>query len=445
MKQIITFFTLIFIVTSLQAQLNNVIVEKYYISDAHDATYVQYITDENTGDTLNTYIFEKGSITYRVYIQLEPGYKLTKVYGDANHTLKIASTENFFNQIENGKSLGKDIRSTDLKKNLVALDTWLTLGLAAKSKYGVLKTDDTDGSKVGGSTYNNDTLIANSNPAAGIPVTTSDGLADTVAAPKNWINYPFDNSGNDSTIFGNLTMKKQFISNNAFIQNSGVMGEGAGNNVLIAQLTTKGEISFEINVQLKNTLHPSDLPISFVAKNGADSIDANIKYSKYLSYPRSTVCGCKKTEFKEYSPDSDCSDSTLCKTKITFGCTDPQACNYNPDAMNIPSLCCYPGNCGNRDISLVCPNLGNSTKSKMILFPNPVNNQLSVEVTSGNNSETKIEVYNSYGRLVMVKNISIVNGTNIAPIDVSGLENGIYLVRFFNGDHDDRKTFIKTN
>ena len=445
MKQIITFIILIFIATSLQAQLNNVIIEKYYISDAHDATFVQYITDEITGDTLNTFILEKGSITYRVYIQLEPGYKLTKVYGDANHALKIASTENFFNQIGNGKSLGKDIRSTDLKKNLVALDTWLSLGLASKSKYGLLKTDDTDGSIIGGSPHNIDTLIANNDPAAGIPVTTSDGLADTVAAPKNWVNYPFDNSGNDSTIFGNLKLTKQFISYNAIIQNSGVIGAGAGNNVLIAQLTTKGEISFEINVQVINTSHPSDLPLSFVAKIGADSIDKNIKFSKYLSYPRPTVCGCKKTEYKEYNPDSDCSDSTLCKTKIAFGCTDPRACNYNPDATNIPSLCCYPGNCGDRDISLVCPDLGNNTKSKIILFPNPVNDQLSVEVISNNISETKIEVFNSYGRLIMVKNISVVNGTITSPMDVSGLENGIYLIRFFNGDHYSSKTFIKTN
>ena len=61
------------------AQLEKVIVETYYVSDSLDAT-------DTTGGGL-----EAGSTTYRVYIDLAPNCKLQKIYGDANHALKLAS------------------------------------------------------------------------------------------------------------------------------------------------------------------------------------------------------------------------------------------------------------------------------------------------------------------------------------------------------------------
>ena len=65
MKSIIFFFFLFFHI-SLYAQIKNVIVETYYISDANDAS-------DTTGGKL-----EAGSIAYRVYIDLAKGNKLTK-------------------------------------------------------------------------------------------------------------------------------------------------------------------------------------------------------------------------------------------------------------------------------------------------------------------------------------------------------------------------------
>src|SRR5436190_23753691 len=55
------------------AQVRNVIVETYYISDANDAT--------DTIDGIGR-ILPVDSKTYRVYVQLEPGCKLKKIYGD---------------------------------------------------------------------------------------------------------------------------------------------------------------------------------------------------------------------------------------------------------------------------------------------------------------------------------------------------------------------------
>lgn len=67
----ITQFSLVFCLTMLfqlngNAQLQKVIVEKYYISDANDAT-----------DTLGGGL-SAGSTTYRIYVDLVPGSILKK-------------------------------------------------------------------------------------------------------------------------------------------------------------------------------------------------------------------------------------------------------------------------------------------------------------------------------------------------------------------------------
>jgi hypothetical protein len=454
MKCLLTILTFFFIITSVNAQLDSIIVEKYYISDSKDAAFVQYIYDSD-GNIADSVILEAGSVTYRVYVQLTPGSKLTRVYGDVGHSLKFASTANFFNHVDFGASFGKDIKNKNLRKNLVALDTWLTLGQATNVNFGVLKTFDSDGSVVGG-THNDGGLLANNDPAAGIPLTSDDGLATIVNKPSGWYDIGIKDpiSGEDSTIFGSLKAGKQFISNNSYIQTTGVMGVDPNiNKILISQLTTKGDISFKLNLQLIDTLNPGVL-INFVADTIPGDYVNKTYRSKYLTYPQEKVCGCNNVDYYEYKAGRDCDDATLCKTKLVFGCMDPQACNYDPNA-NFPGkdkdkikeqLCCYPGLCADRDISLVCPDLDKKkTKSNVILFPNPANDQLSVEITSDNNSESKIEIYNSYGRLVLVKNISVVDGTIISQINLSGLETGMYMAHFFIGGKPESRIFIKNS
>ena len=69
------------------AQLEKVIVEKYYVSDDKDST-----------DTFGG-VLKSGSTTYRIYVDLMPGSKLMKMYADANHKVEFASTEVFFNHL----------------------------------------------------------------------------------------------------------------------------------------------------------------------------------------------------------------------------------------------------------------------------------------------------------------------------------------------------------
>ena len=133
-----------------------------------------------------------------------------------------------------------------------------------------------------------------------------------------------------------------------------------------------------------------------------------------------------------------------CKTRVVLGCMDPYACNYNPNAnSNVQSLCCYPGMCQDRDISLVCPTLGEGINLKISLYPNPANSQITMQSTLPDNKQTKYKVYNCFGRIEIEKNVQVSSGLFTEDVDISQLTPGIYLVRLFNGNSVSCKTFVK--
>ncbi|CAN5449375.1 hypothetical protein BH11BAC1_BH11BAC1_03510 [soil metagenome] len=419
----------------LQAQVQKVVVEKYYISDANDAA------DTVGGELINR------SVTYRIYIDLFAGSSLTKIYGDLNHALKISSTEIFFNNIDRGQSFGKDFNKSHYGDNTVALDSWLTLGqvtkTAAKTYFGILKPEDTDGSFVGGAN-NDEGLINNNDPDAGIPLTTADGNDSMAVTPINWGDYGIvdQSTGDDTTIFGSIKTGKEFISYNAGLQNSGVTGVDPDSNlVLVAQLTTKGEIAFELNVEVIDT---NGQTIKYVA-NDSILIQGEV-LTRSLKYPFAQVCGCPDARYLEFISDRDCDALDSCITLIVFGCMDTLACNYNPDAnFNIQSLCCYPGYCSDRDISTVCPGLNYRFHKALAfnLFPNPAPDQLTFQAPVYAGSEIRFSIYDSQGKIVNQKNFGSSSSPLDADIDISALKKGIYVFRVEAGNTTDHAIFIK--
>src|SRR4030095_5848126 len=305
-------------------QIENVLVETYYVSDANDAT-----------DTIGGFL-ETGSKTYRVYIDLLPGSKLQKVYGDTFHLLKFSSTANFFNNLADGQTFGKDFSKNRLEENTVALDTWITIGQVTKPSgkvVGIPKTMDSDGSIVGG--VNNDGgsaaipggLLINNDPLAGSPITTSDGN-DTMTISPGYLNdFGFTNSnGDDSTIFGSLIQGSQFVNSNCFLYYSPVEGSDPDSNyVLVAQLTTKGDIQFELNVEIVDT---GGTVIKYVA-DGTVLLPGEV-VNRILKYPYVAFCACPDISYMEYVADRDCDDMSLCITPVRIGCMDTMACNYDP-------------------------------------------------------------------------------------------------------------------
>lgn len=222
-------FLLLSIGISLQAQekylithddslaLENVIVEKYYTAGAADYA-------DTAGGVL-----PKGSVTYRIYIDMRPGYKLQMVYGDKKHALYLKTSTTFFNNTYCLSITGYNNNTKDINKNTVALDSWITMGAATKLHTGILLADDTNGSIL-------------TRPAFSKADGLTNGIFPTFKAFN--IDLSFFKDKKDATVFS---------TNNggwAALGGGGVQGPTPDNRVLIAQLTTNGTLSYKLNVQI---------------------------------------------------------------------------------------------------------------------------------------------------------------------------------------------------
>ena len=440
---LLTLFFVCFAWYNASAQLEKVILEKYYVSDANDST------DIDGGGV------PVGSTTYRIYLDLKPGTVLKRIYGDENHPFSISSSEVFFNNILDGETFGKDFIKGRYFENTVALDTWLTLGQTAKQGtkyyYGILKDQDTDGSFVGGT--NNDggsavvatgLLINEDTTSFGRPLTEADGMDTLNSAPNSWLNSGILDllSGDDSTMFGRLVPQSGFESNNFHLSCSGVSGTVADSNqVIIAQLTTLGELTFNINITVEEMVNGILTLVNYVSSDTL--LGDNEKYNPYLSYPYS--CGCDDPDFLEYSSSFVCYLEGSCQTPVKIGCMDTLACNYDPAVnINVEELCCYPGFCAGRNIEEVCPSLmGNDFDVN--LYPNPTSGDITMNLISGNACNWNYEVYNTYGSVKLSGSFTTTESelNVVLPLDLSNIDLGMYRLKVSNGDLSKHKLFIK--
>jgi Secretion system C-terminal sorting domain len=386
-------FILFILSPACYCQLENVYVETYYVTDENDAT-----------DSTGGYI-QANTTTYRIYLDLAPGTTVTEIFGDAEHPFEIKSSEPFYNHSTDGQSFAKDFLKARYQESTVALDTWLTIGQTTKKQgeithFGLPKRQDTNGSFIGG--INNDGgselipegLLNNQNLA--YPLTIADGMDTLNYTPNEWFStgvVDFFN-GLDTTIFGSSLDDTSFVSTNFTLSCSGVQGVLPDSNmVLIAQLTTKGELEFKINFRATYLVDGVLTTTTYIGTNSIISDDQ--VYSSFLSYP--LICGCTNPQYIEFSPAFSCSDSTACQNPVYYGCMDTLACNYDSLAnYNIPELCCYPGWCADRNIENVCPHLmGN--RDKLSIYPNPASDRLTVEFISGSASTSIITITNIHG------------------------------------------------
>ena len=445
LKKLILFFGLLITSIHTQAQIENVLVEKYYISDDFDGL------DTNGGHLL------PGSVSYRIYIDLPKGSKLLRIYGDKNHPFSVKSTETIFNHKSDGQSFGKDFTKSRFNNNTVALDSWLTIGQISKSinnqtYYGIPKDQDTDGSFVGG--INNDGgsssipfgLLNNSDPKAGAPLFKNDGIQLVNNTINNWGDYGVKNflNSDDSTVFGSIVAGKEFYSTDFYLGNTGTSGaDSVKNQVLIAQVTTAGEISFEINIEVLEMINGIPTKVQYVSNDSILKQNGgfNEKFSKFLKYP--FACGCIDKNYVEFNPKAVCSDLTACKTKIIIGCTDPKACNYDPTAnVMVHNLCCYPGSCNNRDIAEVCPSLLEESLT-FDIHPNPSHNYLYINAKTGKEELMGYTVYDVFGNNVLTKTLGNKSVLIDEEVNIEKLPNGIYHLRLNVGNAMESKTFIK--
>jgi hypothetical protein len=410
-------------VASAQAQtdIENVIVETYYISDPNDAT-------DTNGGALVT-----GSRTYRVYIDLCDSCALRSIYGDTNHVLSIQSTAVFFNNVDRGMTFGHTINNAGLDENTVAVDSWLSFAAASNQKFGVVKDEDTDGSIVGGSPNNDGGsaniaagLLANTDVAMGLPLTTQDGLVPLnggTALPPG-----FSAFGDDPSIaFGDANLSSSFASDDFRMACStpGVRGPNPSNKVLVAQLTTTGDLTFNLNVEIEGA---DGVLRKYVSSDSVLLADETL--NGLLLYP--PTCGCTDPNFLEFDPSAGCDDGS-CQTLIIFGCLDTLACNYDPGAnFNVSQLCCYgPDSCNGLDVSIVCPGVGitdPSARDEVKVFPNPAMDKVSVEVDREGPTRVDCTLYDPLGRLAAPPSSATVVAYGLLQLDLTALAAGPYLL-----------------
>lgn len=220
---------------SAQEGLEGIVVEKYYISNEEDSL--------DAAENFAAYPLSVGSVTYRVYANLQPGFKVIQLFGSAAHPLEFSTTTSFYNDPNFGFPVYQGISQNNTRKNTTLIDSYITIGAVANGLLAVLKTEDTDGT-IG----NQQGILENNDPAAGLPImgaTGVDGLMPGSPILPNVLGITNELDVFDQTAGGSFV-----ATGGAIAALGGMEGVTSSNHVLLGQFTTDGIFSFKINLQL---------------------------------------------------------------------------------------------------------------------------------------------------------------------------------------------------
>jgi hypothetical protein len=212
-----------------KASLEGIIVEKYYTYNAKDAL-------DTAGGAIPA-----GSITYRIYVDLKPNYTLQAVYGVIDHPMFIKTSTTFYNNTKYGQATGDYIESKKIAGSTAAFDSWITAGACSTTQNGVMLADDKDGSMLN------------------IPsMAKADGMVAGKIKPVTFFGIM------PNTVFNTATSSSFATDNGSWAVFGGVKGATDDNKILIAQITTDGKLSFELNLQIGT---PTGGNVNYVARN----------------------------------------------------------------------------------------------------------------------------------------------------------------------------------
>jgi len=364
-------FGLLSILCIAQNGLEKIIVEKYYITNKSDSLKADSIALDN-GGTKGT--LPVGSVTYRLYVDMLPRYGFIDVYAVDNHELRIETSTSFYNNEDRG-AITPDYTFVQAKSNTVLLDSWITVGLACQDYFGILKSKDN-----GVSTLNvTNGFLTNTDTAAGIPLTTQDGIFTT----KNWQTPSIQTVGiNLSSIdaSNSVSATGQVISSMNGLWCS--MGETFGidtvsNMILIGQFTTDGDFSYKLNVCIQA---PNDSLEYYVVDNPIVDDTHNEKVN-------STLSGFYKALPKD-------------KTQISNIISD--------DLVSV--------------------------------YPNPVKDFITINTSKQSfNSKNRIRIYDVVGKMVLEEQTN----SNIEKVNISSFSSGVYYVEVLNDNFMSTHKIIK--
>ena len=179
-------------------------------------------------------------------------------YGNSSHTLFLKTTTSFFNNEDRGATTPTMTKTQDAA-NTNMLDSWLSVGAACVGNFGVMKSDDNGVSNV----VNSDGILQNNAASMGIPLTTQDGL---LAGSPEAVTFVGINPSSDLSMFDATSQAGNYFSttNGAWASLNGSVGPTATNRILIAQITTDGVFSYQLNIQLGDSVGGTQ---KFVASN----------------------------------------------------------------------------------------------------------------------------------------------------------------------------------
>lgn len=246
MKKLILSFGLLLVALGTFAQgLEGIIAEKYYVTNNLDSV-------QNAAN--NTNPLPAGTICWRLWVDLAPGYTLQAVYGVPGHNLVFTTTTTFFND-DNGTADGS-MSFNNVRKNTGLIDSYLSVGGGASGKVGVFKSEDGDGSQGncnGGPLCPGTPYLQNNDPSATGVINI--GSATNLAAHDGLITgtpvgVTFVPGVANAAIFQSSVGGSLIDNNFSYAALGGASGPTAANRVLIGQFTTKGVFHFELNIQL---------------------------------------------------------------------------------------------------------------------------------------------------------------------------------------------------
>ena len=101
--------------------------------------------------------------------------------------------------------------------------------------------------------------------------------------------------------------------------------------------------------------------------------------------------------------------------------------------------------CGNVIIPVAGMGVRPDNIKNMILYPNPADNLVNIDIASEKEEVLKMEVFDVAGIKVLEKYVTVTIGNNTVNASLEGKVNGIYFIRMMNRDNEQvfRETIIK--
>jgi hypothetical protein len=456
-KTLIGIFLAVLAITGQAQGLNKIVVEKYYVSDATDLT--------KSGGALPV-----GSVTWRIYVDMAPGYVFQQATGDKYHDLVMTTTTTFYNS-GLGDFSPNVISTANARTGTVMLYSGLSAGAESKSYWGVLKSQDNGV----GTLVNSDGALQNADASAGIPLTQQDGLLlggtggipavktiSTLGIPDATLGVLGDGTANGSSFT---------VTDGAWYILGGVAGTDTTNKLLIAQITTDGTFHYELNIQLGKDLgNGQSITEKYAAMNPQSDEMSGSQYNLSGTFgPEAGPLACNitaPTAGSNYtvgdtvSIDANATCTGCSIVKVDF-LVDNESIGVDSTA---PYTFDYIGTLGSHSltvratnnqeeqvtssavvINLIATGIKNMADGlTYLVYPNPASDRVSLDITSSKQiNKFSYKVINMEGKVIIQKVVGAVGDRYVETIDSASLAKGLYTLQISADDQNVTRQILK--